>query len=116
MQIAVIVEPTDDGAGKVKMINAYAVIIDDYSSKELSTGIEKMIDANAAVITNEWTAYQNAVGDRYHLAMPSDKRNSMPEIHSLIFNLKIWIRGTHHKVSGQHLQSHLDAYFYKFNR
>ena len=116
IQIAVEIEPTDDGAGKVKMINACAVIIDDYSSKELSSGMEKMLDENAAVITDEWTAYPNAVGGRFHITLPSDKGNSMPEIHRLIFNLKNWIRGTHHKVSGQHLQSYLDEFFYKFNR
>ena len=116
VQLAVEVEPTDEGAGKVNMKNANAVIIDDYSSKELSSGIEKMIDQRAAVVTDEWTAYPNAVGDRFQITMPSDKGNSMPEIHRLIFNLKNCIRGTHHKVSGEHLQSYLDEYFYKFNR
>ena len=116
VQIAVEVDPMGEGAGKVKILNAHAVIIDDYSSKELSSGIEQMIDENAAVITDEWRAYPNAVGERFHITMPSDKGNSMPEIHRLIFNLKNWIRGTHHKVSGQHLQSYLDEYFYKFNK
>jgi len=116
VQIAVEVDPMGEGAGKVKILNAHAVIIDDYSSKELSSGIEQMIDENAAVITDEWKAYPNAVGERFHITTPSDKGNSMPEIHRLIFNLKNWIRGTHHKVSGHHLQSYLDEYFYKFNK
>jgi hypothetical protein len=116
VQLAVEIEPTDDGDGRTKMINAYAVIIKDYSANELSSGIEKMIDEKATIITDEWSAYPNAVGERFHIALPSDKGNSMPEIHRLIFNLKNWIRGTHHKVSGQHLQSYLDEYFYKFNK
>lgn len=114
VQLAVEVEPTEEGAGKVKMLNAYAVIIEDYSLKELASGIEKMIDDKAAVITDEWTAYPNAVGERFHIALPSDKGKSMPEIHRLIFNLKNWIRGTHHKVSGEHLQSYLDQYLLIF--
>jgi hypothetical protein len=116
VQIAVEIEPTDEGAGKVKMLNAYAFIIEDYSAEELSSGIEKMIDEKAAVVTDDWTSYPKAVGKRFHINMPSDKGNSMPEIHRLIFNLKNWIRGTHHKISGKHLQSYLDEYFYKFNR
>ena len=75
-----------------------------------------MIDEKATVIPDESKAYPNAVGERFHIALPSDKGKSMPEIHRLIFNLKNWIRGTHHKVSGELLQSYLDEYFYKFNR
>jgi hypothetical protein len=116
VQIAVEIEPIDEGAGGTTMKNAYAVIIEDYSSQELSNGIEKMIDKEAALITDAWTAYPIAVGSRFHIKMLSDRGNSMPEIHRLIFNLKNWIRGTHHKVSGAHLQSYLDEYFYKFNR
>ena len=54
------------------MLNAYAVIIEDYSSKELSSGIEKMIDEKATVIPDESKAYPNAVGERFHIALPSD--------------------------------------------
>ncbi len=116
IQIAIEVEPTDeDGTGSVKMKNGFAVVIKDYSSKELSNGIESMVDANAALLTDQWTAYSKAAGGRFHISLPSEKGTSMPEIHRIIFNLKNWIRGIHHKVSPEHLQSYLDEFFYRFN-
>jgi hypothetical protein len=35
----------------------------------------------------------------------------------LVFsNLKMWILGTHHSVSQQHLQAYLNEYVFRFNR
>ena len=39
-----------------------------------------------------------------------------PMIHLVFSNLKTWIKGTHHGVSPQHLQSYLDEYVFRFNR
>lgn len=116
IQLAVEIDPADDETGKTKMLRAHARIIENYSAEELSSSIENMIESKAAIITDDWSSYPNAVGERFHIIFPSNKGKSMPEIHRLIFNLKNWIRGTHHKVSGEHLQSYLDEYFYKFNR
>lgn len=115
VQIAVEVNPTEDGFGKVQIKNARAVIIDNYSSAALSTGIEAMIDSHAAMMTDQWTAYPKAAGGRFHIALPSEKGSGMPEIHHIIFNVKNWLRGIHHKVSPEHLQSYLGEYFYRFN-
>ena len=65
--------------------------------------MDQMIDSNAVVVTDEWRSYRKALGTRIHLPIPSEKGDAMPEIHRLIFNLKNWIRGTNHKVSGFHL-------------
>lgn len=39
----------------------------------------------------------------------------MPQIHRMIFNLKNWLRGIHHKVSDAHLQQYLNEFFFRFN-
>jgi hypothetical protein len=37
-------------------------------------------------------------------------------IHIGISNLKTWLRGTHHGVSPQHLQTYLNEFVFRFNR
>jgi ISXO2-like transposase domain len=34
----------------------------------------------------------------------------------MISNLKTWLQGTYHGVSGDHLQSYLDEFVFRFNR
>jgi len=40
----------------------------------------------------------------------------LPLVHIVFSNLKTWLRGTHHGVSGQHLQAYLNEYVFRFNR
>ncbi|MFO0646366.1 MAG: IS1595 family transposase [Polyangiales bacterium] len=40
----------------------------------------------------------------------------LPMVHIVISNLKTWLRGTHHGVSPQHLQTYLNEYVFRFNR
>ena len=115
IQIAVELGAENENLGRAQMIRAKAKPINDYSSDELSKALDEMIAPEAVVVTDQWTSYSKAVGSRIHLAIPSDKGESMPEIHRLIFNLKNWIRGTHHKVSKIHLQEYLDEFFCRFN-
>ena len=37
-------------------------------------------------------------------------------MHRVFGNLKTWLRGTHHGVGPQHLQSYLDEFTFRFNR
>lgn len=104
--------------GKLKrsqMLRAKAVCIDNYSIEALADGINETISEDAIVVTDRWGSYIKAVGERKHLDILSDKGKSMPEIHRLIFNLKNWLRGTHHNVSADHLQCYLDEFFFRFN-
>ena len=41
---------------------------------------------------------------------------SLPIVHLVFSNLKTWLRGTHHGVSPQHLQSYLNEFTFRFNR
>jgi hypothetical protein len=40
----------------------------------------------------------------------------LPWVHRVIGNLKTWLRGTHHGVDKEHLQSYLDEYVFRYNR
>jgi hypothetical protein len=46
----------------------------------------------------------------------SEKGKKFPELHTLIMNLKSWLRGIHHKCSEKHMQAYLNEFFYRFNR
>jgi hypothetical protein len=47
---------------------------------------------------------------------PAVAEEYLPIIHLVFSNLKTWLRGTHHGVSPQHLQSYLNEFVFRFNR
>ncbi|MFN8698014.1 MAG: IS1595 family transposase [Flavobacteriales bacterium] len=115
VEIAVELGPEVSKLGRARIFRAKAKHIADYSAEEISKAMDKMIDPNAVVVTDEWRSYRKALGTRIHLPIPSEKGDAMPEIHRLIFNLKNWLRGTHHKVSDFHLEQYLNEFFCRFN-
>ncbi len=40
----------------------------------------------------------------------------LAHMHRVFSNLKVWLLGTHHGVSPQHLQAYLNEYTFRFNR
>ena len=117
VQVAIEVEHTvESGQNRTFIKNAGATVIEGYTSTELAKGIEKMLEPNLVVTTDKWQAYENAVGERILLQFLSNKGQNFQELHYHIFNLKNWIRGTHHHISRKHLQAYLDEYHYRFNR
>ena len=79
--------------------------------------LEKYIDKDADVITDEWTGY-NPLKSIYKKLrqVPSNKGKSFPELHIHIMNIKIWLRGIHHHCSEERLQGYLDEYHFRYNR
>ena len=49
-------------------------------------------------------------------ALALGEEQVMPRVHRAISNLKSWLQGTHHSVSGEHLQVYLDEFTFRFNR
>jgi hypothetical protein len=113
--VAVEIAYPDDRDGPV-IKRAEAEVIESYDAEELGRGIDEMVDEQALVVSDGWSAYPKAVGKREHLAFPSAQGRNFPLLHFHIFNLKNWLRGTHHSVSQKHLQKYLDEYHYRFNR
>ena len=74
------------------------------------------------IVTDDWSSYADLTNRRYkHLAVaergdPQVADKYLPIIHLVFSNLKIWLMGTHHGVSHQHLQAYLNEFTFRFNR
>lgn len=99
-----------------KMGRAYATVINDYSSIELRKIFDTHISKEAQVRTDEWSGYTPLESEYTMERIKSDKGKNFPEMHTLIMNLKSWLRGIYHKCSEKHMQAYLNEFFYRFNR
>ena len=101
---------------KLIMGRAYALSIENYSSSELQKLFDKHISADAKIETDGWSGYK-PLSESYKIKQTySDKGKNFPTIHTLIMNVKNWIRGTHHSVSENHIQKYLDEFCFRLNR
>ncbi len=101
---------------KLLMGRAYALSIENYSSSELQKLFDKHISSKAKIETDGWSGYK-PLSENYKIKQTySDKGQNFPTIHTLIMNVKNWIRGTHHSVSENHIQKYLDEFCFRLNR
>lgn len=99
-----------------KMGRAYGSIISDYSSAELKKIFDTHVSKEAHVRTDEWTGYTPLESEYAMERIKSDNGKNFPEMHTLIMNLKSWLRGIYHKCSEKHMQAYQNEFFYRFNR
>lgn len=100
--------------GKVKRV--YFNKIDDYSSKSLSCIFEKHISIDAHVLTDKWTGYA-PLSKRYKIEQKySEKGGSMKQMHTVIHQLKSWLRSTYSWVHQDHIEKYLDEFSFRINR
>lgn len=117
IQVVIEIEYPEDDEHKAPQIKCgNATVIKDYSGDELKRGINQMVDTEAVITTDFWPGYNSATGDRLHIPIYSEKGDNFVKLHWHIFNIKNWMRGIHHHVSSNHIQSYLDEYHYRFNR
>ena len=110
--VVVAVEKVIDGVGR-----AYAQVIENASSKELSPFFNAHIATSAKVITDEWNGYKPLINEYPQMKqVPSKKGKKFPDMHIHIMNVKGWLRGIHHHCSKEHLQGYLDEYHFRHNR
>lgn len=104
-------------AGRVRL-----AVVPDRSAKSLCGFVESAVEPGATIITDDWSGYAGLTKRGYeHLAIaaqgdPQVSEEFMPIIHLVFSNLKTWLRGIHHGVSPQHLQSYLNEFTFRFNR
>lgn len=97
-------------------------VVPDRSAKSLAGFIEGAVAPGTAIITDDWGGYARLGGRGYlHTAIPELGDTNMAEaflpiIHLVFSNLKTWLRGIHHGVSPQHLQTYLNEFVFRFNR
>jgi hypothetical protein len=110
---AIAVEVNEQG----KMKRAYAQRISDYSSLSLQSMFFNYIDTQANIITDEWSGYKPLKKHYPNLRQKkSNNGSNFKELHIHIFNLKAWIRGTHHHFNERYIQHYFNEYYFRFNR
>ena len=106
------VELTDNG--KVKRF--YAIKIEDFSAKSLRKIFEKHISKEAKITTDQWKGY-NPISKDYNLTqIPSDSGANFKALHTMIHQIKTWIRTTYSWVSERNIERYFNEFCYRINR
>lgn len=106
------VELTDEG--KVKRM--YSMKIDNYSAKELEKIFEKHISAEATVVTDQWKGYRPLM-ERYNITqVESEHGLNFKALHTMVHQVKSWIRTTYSWVSEFNINRYLNEFCYRINR
>ena len=101
-------------AGKVKRF--YASQIQDFSAKSLRPIFESHIDQDAEVVTDEWKGYRPIQKDFRIKQIPSELGLNFKAIHTMIHQVKSWLRTTYSWVSKRHIDRYLSEFSYRINR
>jgi hypothetical protein len=116
--VGVAVEQREHTAGKVRLAVLRGVSFD----RDLRPFICSVVDAPETTLrTDGYGSYRAfpTVGirhDRHVQGKPTRSYEILPWAHTVFGNLKTWLRGTFHGVSGKHLQRYLDEFAYRFDR
>lgn len=111
-KVVTALELTDKG--KIKRM--YALKIDDFSAKELEKIFDKHIDENAKVTTDLWRGYR-PLFEYYNITqIKSNNGQNFIALHTMIHQVKSWIRTTYSWVSDFNINRYLDEFCYRLNR
>lgn len=106
------VQLTDDG--KVKRF--YAVKIEDFSASSLQVIFDKHISKTASITTDEWKGYRPLIEEYNITQIPSNKGLNFKALHTMIHQVKSWIRTTYSWVSPKHIDRYYQEFCYRINR
>lgn len=101
-------------AGKVKRF--YALQIKDFSAKSLRPIFDQHIDKIAQVTTDEWEGYRPICKEYTIKQVPSDLGLNFKAIHTMIHEVKTWLRTTYSWTSKRHINRYLSELSYRINR
>jgi len=106
------VQLTDEG--KVKRM--YAMRIDDFSARSLQYIFVNHISREAKVVTDDWKGYR-PIAKAYDIKqIPSNKGLNFKALHTMIHQVKSWIRTTYSWVSHENLDRYFSEFCYRINR
>lgn len=100
--------------GKIRRM--YAMVINDFSAKSLVLIFEKHIDVKAKVTTDLWKGYRPLSKEFTIEQIPSNNGANFPALHTMIHQIKSWIRTTYSWVSEHHVNRYFDEFCYRVNR
>ena len=106
------VELTDEG--KVKRM--YSMKIDNYSAKELNKIFDKHISEEAIVTTDKWKGYRPLMKHYNITQIESNHGLNFKALHTMIHQVKSWIRTTYSWVSDYNIDRYLNEFCYRINR
>lgn len=111
-KIVTAVQLTDNG--KVKRM--YAMKIDDFSAQSLQYIFVDHISRDAEVTTDIWRGYR-PIGKVYKIKqIESNKGLNFKAIHTMIHQVKSWIRTTYSWVSEHNMDRYLNEFCFRINR
>ncbi|MFT7612924.1 MAG: transposase-like protein/DNA-directed RNA polymerase subunit RPC12/RpoP [Parvicellaceae bacterium] len=110
------IETDTNSKGKSIIKRAYGKVIDGYDNRSLKIGLNAMVDKESTVLTDKWSAYPAASIEYKHETEYSNQGANFELLHWHIFNVKNWIRGTHHHISNEHAQHYINEFHFRFNR
>lgn len=100
--------------GKVKRF--YALDIKDFSSSSLRAMFDGHIDTAASITTDEWRGYR-PIAKHYKIKqIPSNSGLNFKALHTMIHQVKSWLRTTYSWVSKKHIARYLNEFCYRLNR
>ena len=92
------------------------MLIEDFSSKSLATIFDKHIDKSAEVLTDKWKGY-GPLSKEYNITqILSNNGGNFPALHTMIHQIKSWIRTTYSWVSEFNVNRYYDEFCYRLNR
>lgn len=106
------VELTEEG--KVKRM--YSINIENYSAKELKKIFEKHISNDANVVTDKWKGYSPLMKQYDITQIESNHGLNFMALHTMIHQVKSWLRTTYSWVSKFNINRYLDEFCYRINR
>lgn len=100
--------------GKVKRM--YSMKIENYSSKELKRIFTNYISPEAKVTTDCWKGYRPLMKDYNITQVESGGGLNFKALHTMIHQVKSWVRTTYSWVSEFNMNRYLDEFCFRINR
>ena len=111
-KVVTAVQLTKDG--KVKRM--YAMKIDDFSAQSLQYIFVNHISREAKVTTDKWRGYR-PISKAYNITqIPSNNGLNFKALHTMIHQVKSWIRTTYSWVSDENLNRYFNEFCFRINR
>lgn len=100
--------------GKVKRF--FALKIQDFSAKSLRPIFDNHIDKSAQAVTDQWKGFRPIGKDFTITQTPSELGLNFKAMHTMIHQVKSWLRTTYSWVSKRHMDRYLIEFSYRINR
>ena len=90
--------------------------IKDFSGKSLRTIFDKHVSTEAHITTDEWKGYRPIMKDFNINQIPSNHGSNFKALHTMIHQVKSWLRTTYSWVSEKNIERYFNEFCYRINR